>query len=194
MRYIYISISVAILVSCGCSPHLVSGTMISSKGLNEYTLAGVKYFLHLPADMGLNPNFKSAETSSCSYTFFVRRPFTPGSMMEERYANQLIVTYFTDKQYQGLRQSDGATFFPDLYAFTIDKIHPEVTSYKLPEGRGAILRYDVRDAEGIFCLTAVVLDGKKPGSVFNTDVELMKEALKSFRVSENRARKPEEAR
>lgn len=194
MRHIYINISVVIFVSCGCSPHLLSETMISSKGLNEYNLAGVGYFLHLPADMGLNPNFKSAETASCAYTFFVGRPFTPGSMMEERYSNQLIVTYFTDKQYQGLKQRDGATFFPDLYAFTIEKIHPEVTSYKLPEGRGAILRYDVRGAEGIFCLTAVVLDGKKPGSVFNTDVELMKAVLKSFRVSENRARKPAGAR
>lgn len=194
MRNIYINISVILFVSCGCSPHLLSETMISSKGLNEYTLAGVRYFLHLPADMGPNPNFKSAETASCAYTFFVGRPFTPGSMMEERYSNQLIVTYFTDKQYQGLKQRDGATFFPDLYAFTIDKIHPEVTSYKSLERRGAILRYDVRGTEGIFCLTAVVLDEKKSGSVFKTDVELMKAVLKSFRVSENRVRKPADAR
>lgn len=182
MKHFNISIAAVILVSGGCSTHLVSEPMTSSENSNEHTLEGRKYFLRLPTGMGSNANFKSAETASCSYAFFVGQPFTLGAMMEEQYSARVVVTHFTNIQYQALKKRDGATFFPDLYAFTIGKIHLEVESYKLPEARGTILRYDVQHSEGIYCLAAIILDRDKAVHVFNADVELMKETLKSFKV------------
>ena len=95
--------------------------------------------------------------------------------MEHRQHAIVVITYYTNSDFE--RDKSGSSF---SFGPTADAFHPDLKEYRNMSQRRIILRKDFETADGIYCVLGVLDRTEITEKSFDTDLTAIKDSIQHF--------------
>ncbi|MFA6288119.1 MAG: hypothetical protein WC661_12110 [Opitutaceae bacterium] len=110
------------------------------------------------------------------YWWYGGREDSPGFMIEHRQHAIIVITYYTNSDFDRDKSGSGFPFGP-----TADTFHPELREYQNINRNIITLRKDFKTEEGVYCLVGVLERDAITEKSFDSDLVAMKDSINHFR-------------
>lgn len=111
------------------------------------------------------------------YWWYGGREESPGFMMEHRQRAIIVITYYTNSDFE--RDKSGSAF---SFGAISEVFHTDLKDYRNTSEDSIILRKDLKAEDGVYCVVGVLWRRENTEEAFDSDLTAIKDSIQNFRL------------
>lgn len=134
---------------------------------------------HAPLDLRMTSHYvRTTEPyPQKEYWWYGGREDSPGFMIEHRQRAIVVITYYTNSDFDIDKSGTGFSFgsIPSIY-------HSDLKEYQNKNEVSVILRKDFKAETGVYCVVGVLWRRENTEETFDSDLTAIKDSIQNFRL------------
>jgi hypothetical protein len=177
-RNVYSTVALAAALA-GTVAACRSVARLDGANATTHEIAARQFTLALPKGFVVHSKLSDTSSGYIPYYWWVRWPWSPGILMERRYANAVIVAFLDDNSLAALQKHQGGIYIPPYFDNTLSSYHASIKVYASELARRPLLvRYDLKTDGGRLCFAASI--DRHENARHEEDLQEILHALRNF--------------